>query len=271
MNIKTIILTGFAAIGLTFVAAGTWSSPAQAQNVDEIVVKANDAAYCQGKDGRGHVDMTIVDGQGRKRTRQFTMIRLDEPTAKCGKQYYYVYFTRPADVNKTGFLVWKKPGKDDDRWLYLPALDLVKRIGAADKRTSFMGSHFLYEEISGRHIDADKHELVKTTDEYYVIKNTPKKPKEVKFSYYNIWVHKKTYLIVKNEFYNKSGKKYREFKAEKVETIQGYPTIMKQTMKDLQTGGYTTISFRKVQYDIGLPKDIFSERYLRKPPKKHLR
>ncbi len=28
-------------------------------------------------------------------------------------------------------LVWKHQDRDDDRWLYLPALDLVKRIARA--------------------------------------------------------------------------------------------------------------------------------------------
>ncbi len=39
----------------------------------------------------------------------------------------------------------------------LPDLDLVKRIAAGDKRTSFVGSHFLYEDISGRAVQEDKH------------------------------------------------------------------------------------------------------------------
>jgi outer membrane lipoprotein-sorting protein len=260
-----------------------WGQQAQAQgapSIDEIIEKVNHVGYCPGNDARGEMSMTIVDGQGRKQTREFSMMRINDPVpdsvpeAKratyCGKQRYYVYFTRPADVNKTGFLVWKKPGEDDDRWLYLPALDLVKRIAAADKRTSFVGSNFLYEDISGRHIGADNHELAETTDQFYVIKNTPKNPKEVEFSAYKMWVHKKTFVIVKAEFYDQAGKPYREYKAEKVETIQGFPTTMVQTMKDLTTGGYTQVTMSKVKYNVGIPQDIFSERYLRNPPKQYL-
>ncbi|HYH95625.1 outer membrane lipoprotein-sorting protein [Hyalangium sp.] len=260
-----------------------WSPQAQAQgapSIDEIIEKVNHTGYCPGNDARGEMTMTIVDGQGRKQTREFSMMRINDPTpdsvpeAKranyCGNQRYYVYFTRPADVNKTGFLVWKKVGADDDRWLYLPALDLVKRIASADKRTSFVGSNFLYEDISGRHIGADTHELAETTDQFYVIKNTPKEPKDVEFASYKMWVHKKTFVIVKAEFYDKQGKAYREYKAEKVETIQGFPTTMVQVMKDLTTGGYTQVTMSKVKYNVGIPQDIFSERYLRNPPKQYL-
>ncbi|MCB1555893.1 MAG: outer membrane lipoprotein-sorting protein, partial [Alphaproteobacteria bacterium] len=101
--------------------------PALAMDTATVVDKANHAAYYQGKDGRAKVKMLIRDGQGRERTRQFVILRKDIG-ADDGEQKFYVYFSRPADVNKTAFMVWKHPGKDDDRWLYLPALDLVKRI-----------------------------------------------------------------------------------------------------------------------------------------------
>jgi outer membrane lipoprotein-sorting protein len=269
---------------LVAAALGLWSHQAHAQaapSVEEIVEKTNQVAFCQGADGRGQMTMTIVDAQGRKQTREFTMMRANEPAPEsvpeakratyCANQRYYVYFTRPTDVNKTGFLVWKKPGADDDRWLYLPALDLVKRIASADKRTSFVGSHFLYEDISGRHTGADTHELAETTDQYYVLKNTPKQPKDVEFSFYKMWVHRKSFVIVKAEFYDRQGKVYREYKSDKVETIQGFPTVTAQTMKDMTTGGYTQITMDKVQYNLGLPQDVFTERYLRNPPKQYLR
>ncbi|MBV1886620.1 MAG: outer membrane lipoprotein-sorting protein, partial [Parvibaculaceae bacterium] len=117
--------------------------------VDAIVDKANHIAYYQGDDGKAKVTMTITDNQGRERTRHFIILRKDG-AADEGAQKMYVYFRRPADVNKTTFLVWKQAGQADDRWLYLPALDLVKRIAASDERTSFVGSHFFYEDVSGR-------------------------------------------------------------------------------------------------------------------------
>jgi outer membrane lipoprotein-sorting protein len=224
--------------------------------------------------------MTIVDPQGRKQTREFTMMRANDPAPEsvpedqratyCGNQRFYVYFTRPTDVNKTGFLVWKKPGQDDDRWLYLPALDLVKRIASADKRTSFVGSHFLYEDISGRHTGADTHELLETTDQFYVLKHTPKQPKDVEFSSYKMWIHRKSFVITKVEFYDKQDKPYRLYTVDKVETIQGFPTATAQTMKDLATGAYTQVTTSNIKYNLGLPQDIFTERYLRNPPKQYL-
>ena len=246
-------------------------------SVDTIVHNANRTSYYQGKDGRAQVEMSIVDSQGRERNRRFSILRRDmEPDGGpsdefTGEQKFYVYFHRPADVNKTVFLVWKYPGKDDDRWLYLPALDLVNRIAASDERTSFVGSHFFYEDVSGRSPEEDVHELIETTDNYYVLKNSPKKPDSVEFSYYKAWIHRKTFIPVIVEYYDKTGEKYRVAQALKVETIQGYPTVIQAQMEDLRSGGKTTIQYSQVNYDLGLPSDIFTERYLRNPPREYLR
>jgi len=258
----------------------TKESAAKPPEVTEIVNRTNRAAYYQGKDGRARVSMVITDSQGRERNRKFTILRRDDPDptnpdndSYTGDQKSYVYFQRPADVNKMVFLVWKnaEQGKDDDRWLYLPALDLVKRIAGSEKRTSFVGSDFFYEDVSGRNINDDIHELEKTTDNYYVLKNTPKDPDSVEFKDYTIWVHKDTYLPIKIEYFDKNGEKYREYSALGVETIQGFPTVTKASMKNLKTGSETVMSYEDVKYDLGLPDDIFTERYLRKPPRQYLR
>jgi hypothetical protein len=250
-------------------------------SVDEIVAKTNLVSYYQGADGRAQVRMTITDGQGRTREREFTILRWDEgeagseverkDQAHAGNQKFYVYFHRPADVNKMVFMVWKNLDKDDDRWLYMPALDLVRRIAAGDKRTSFVGSHFLYEDVSGRHVDEDTHELVEVTDNYFVLKNTPKDPASVEFAYFKMWIHKTTFLVVKTEYYDARGEAYRTYTAEKVEEIDGYQTVTKSSMSDTKLGGNTVMEYSEVKYNIGIGEGIFTERYLRRPPFEYLK
>lgn len=259
------------AISLLALGAAHLSQAAQAISVDEIVAKANHASYYQGSDGKAKVHMVITDSQGRERTRDFTILRKDVDDANDTEQKFYVYFSRPADVNKTAFLVWKHTEQDDDRWLYLPALDLVKRIAASDERTSFVGSHFFYEDVSGRTPSEDTHELVEETDNFYVLKSTPKKPELVEFAYYKNWIHKASFLPVKTEFYDSSDKAYRTYEALKVDEIGGFQTVTQSKMTDINIGGSTLMEYSKVDYDLGLPEDIFSERYLRAAPRQHLR
>lgn len=245
---------------------------AAALEVDEIVAKANATAYYQGDDGRAKVNMTITDKQGRERTRAFTILRKDKDAGTTsGDQLFYVHFAKPADVNKTSFLVWKHIGTDDDRWLYLPALDLVKRIAASDKRSSFVGSHFFYEDVSGRNPDLDSHVLTEESDTYYVLTSTPKDEGSVEFASYKSWIHKTTFLAVKIEYQDKQGDVYRTYEALGVEVIDGHPTVTSSRMSDHRQGGATSMTYEDVRYDTGLADDIFSERYLRNPPRKLLR
>jgi outer membrane lipoprotein-sorting protein len=243
--------------------AGMPEEAKQRPSVDEIIKRANAAAYYAGDDGRARVRMTISDAQGQRRIRQFTILRHDHEDG--GDQDYAVLFSRPADVRNTVFLVKKHVGKDDDRWLYLPGLDLVKRIAAGDKRTSFVGSNFFYEDISGRGSDEDRHELIETTEKHFVVKNTPLDKGSVEFTSWTAWIDKSTWIPAKMEYIDDTGKVYRRIEAVKVEDIGGFPTVMEMKASDLRSGGETVSQFRNVEYDIGIPENVFTERTLRNP------
>ncbi len=236
-------------------------------DVEEIVRRANLAAYYAGDDGRARVKMVITDNQGRKRRREFVILRRDEKP-DGGEQEFYVYFRRPSDVKGMVFMVHKHIGRDDDRWLYLPALDLVKRIAASDKRTSFVGSDFYYEDVSGRGLDEDTHKLLKSDNEkLYLVECLPKDPASVEFSSYKVWIDKKTFMPIKAEYLDKEGQLYRRVEALEIKTIQGYPTVVKSRVENLAAGSNTVSEFSRIKYNIGLESDIFTERYLRRPPR----
>ncbi len=259
---------------------------AAALTAEQIVQRANYVSYYQGADGRADVSMVTVDAKKNKRTRELTILRLDVPDEKAkadpkdadadkalrGDQKFYVYFHRPADVNKTTFLVHKHVDlkTDDDRWLYTPALDNITRIAGKDKRNRFVGTQFFYEDVSGRSIAEDTHELLKTTDKYYMLKHTPKDSKNVEFAYYKTYIHKSTFIVVQTAYYNADDEKYRTYQALKFQKVQGYPTITRARMTDHKTGGYSEATYKKVRYNVGLPDNVFTERYLRRAPRKYL-
>lgn len=261
MKKKTMLFSLLALL----LAAPAFADP----SVDEIVNKANLAAYYGGDDGRAEVNMTIKDSQGRERTREFVILRKDKEDG--GAQFFYVYLKKPGDVSGIVFMVRKYTDKYDDRWMYLPALDVVKRIAASDKRTSFVGSNFMYEDVSGRNLNEDRHELVKSDSKYYVIKNTPKKPGDVEFSSYTVQIDKKTFLPVKAVYLDKNGKEYRIVEAVKTAVIDGIPTVTESKVTDIAAGSSTVSKFSKIKYNIGLKENIFTERFLRRPPRKWLK
>ena len=237
-------------------------------DADEVIARADLAAYYGGADGRSEVRMIITDAQDRQQRRQFTVLRRDVEDA--GDQQFLVVFSQPSDVRNTVFLVEKHIDRDDDRWLYLPGLDLVKRISAGDKRTSFVGAHYFYEDVSGRRPSDDTHEFVETTDAFYVLRHTPIDPQSVEFTSYVTWIDRNTFLPMKIEYTNPAGNVYRRVEVFEVENVDGHPTVTTSRVSNLLTGGRTDMQFRYIQYDVGLPDSVFTERSLRNPPREWL-
>jgi outer membrane lipoprotein-sorting protein len=276
---KTI--TGLLLTILALTSAQGWCAEGRLPPpVEEIVARSNHAALYQGDDCKGAVDMTITDKQGRVRKRRFNTLRMNADSRDMD-QKYFVYFLAPADVRKMVFMVHKHAAldSDDDRWMYLPSLDLVKRIAASDKRTSFVGSHFLYEDISGRSPEEDEHVLIGATEDHYIVDNIPKDKEAVEFSHYVAAIDKATFLPVKMEYYKNSQRPYRVMEVLDVSLVESerdgrpqvYPTVTRSVVRDLENGGNTEMVFSKVQYNLGLSDSVFSERYLRHAPKEAVR
>ena len=242
---------------------------AQDVDVDEIVSKANLAAFYQGNTGKATVNMTITDSQGRTRNREFVILRMN--VKEGAEQKFYVFFNKPEDVKGMVYMVWKNIEKDDDRWLYLPALDLVRRVAASDERSSFVGSNFLYEDVSGRGITEDIHELKSENEKFYQLRNTPKDPDSVEFKYYDLVIDKANFLPKIAEYYNDKGELYRVVEALEVGDINGIPTVIKSKASNLENSSFTITEFTDVVYNISITDDIFTERYLRRPPNKWIR
>ncbi|MCK5289125.1 MAG: outer membrane lipoprotein-sorting protein, partial [Candidatus Omnitrophica bacterium] len=105
----------------------------------------------------------------------------------------------------------------------------------------------------------------------YKIRNTPKDLKNLEFFYFDVYINKENFMPVKAEYYDQKGKLTRVVEALEVKDIQGHPTVIKSKARDLITGSETIIEFSDVEYDIGIDDSVFTERYLRNPPRKWLK
>ncbi|MCK5126228.1 MAG: outer membrane lipoprotein-sorting protein [candidate division Zixibacteria bacterium] len=249
-------------------AQGVWAGDAE-----DLMKKSHMAYYYAGDDGLSKVTMKIINKKGKERIREFTMLRLD--ITEGGEQKYYTYFKKPSDVSRLTFMVWKNPDANDDRWLYVPAVDLIKRLSADDKNSSFVGSDFSYEDVSGRHWTEDTHTIVSENETVndraaFLISSKPKQEKD-SFSEKKTWIDKETFLPLKEEYYNDKGKLFRIFTADKIEEIDGIITITQRTMENVKKKQRTTIIFDSIEYNVGMKENIFTERYLKNPPRKYIK
>ena len=241
-----------------------------AEEATDIIKKSQDAFYYPGKDMQAKVKMALIAKGGQQRLRELTMLRIN---GSGGDQKYFMYFHNPGDVRGTSFMVYKYPNREDDRWLFIPAINLINRIASRDSRSSFVGSDFTYEDISGRDIEADTYKYIKEDmlegKPCHVIESTPKSPTEYtkKISY----IDKTTYIPLKEEYYDVQGSLYKVFTADKIEVIGGLPAVTKRTMSNVKSEHKTEVLFESISFNVGLSDDIFSERYLRKPPEKWIK
>lgn len=247
-------------------AAATFVAQAQTPSGEEVIQKQLASYYQVGRDFQTKVAMRLINAQGSQRERALNMWRSNVGTA--GDQRYLITFDAPADVRGMGFLVWKFARREDDRWLYFPALKAVKRVAADDKRSSFVGSDFTYEDVSGRDLDEERHVLLRQEDlqdrPVYVVESKPKA--DAAYAKRLSWIDRERWLPLKEEYYDAQGKLQRAFNADKVENISGHWTVTARTMVNAQTGHRTEVVFKSMRYDAGLAEDLFAERSLRNPP-----
>lgn len=241
----------------------------------EVIEKSRLAFYYPGEDMKARMTMELINKDGAKRTRVMTTLRRDQ--AEGGNQKYFIYFHEPGDVRRMTFMVWKYPEKEDTRWIYIPALDLIRRIASDDKRSSFVGSDFTYEDISGRDVDSDSHSLLGEEQflerDCYLIESIPKTT--TNYTKQLSWIDKENFLPLKEEYYDAQQELYRVFTADEIKNIaevegnssKAFPTVMRRTMKNVKSGHRTEVSYGSVTYNLGLEDKDFSERRMRRPPR----
>lgn len=235
---------------------------------EEIMKKSHLSFYYAGNDGIAEVTMHI----GETRVREFAMLRMDVEDG--GRQMYYTYFRKPQDVSRMSFMVHKIPLETDQRWLYIPSVDLVKRIAADDKTSSFVGSDFTYEDVSGRHWSEDNHTMLSDTTladrPVHVIQSIPKS-EYPGFARKISFIDKEHFIPIREEYYNAKSELERIFTAEKVVKVEDIYTATVRKMENVKKKQSTTVEFNSIDYNVGMTEQIFTERYLKNPPREFIK
>jgi len=219
-----------------------------------------------GDDMSAELNMTITNSRGSTRDRSIAQYRMDEGDI----EKKIMFFTAPADVRDTSFLSWSyDDGRDDDQWIYLPALRRVKRISAGDKNDTFMGSDFTYDDMGERHPSEDTHTLLReeTVDgeHCYVVESVPK-DSDAYISRTVSWVVKDEWIGLKKEFYDDSGKLFKKLTINEYDKADGCWVISDMTMENLEKGSSTRIRMEDVEFDSGLRSSLFTERQMKMGP-----
>lgn len=225
----------------------------------DIMVKVDQVP--EGDTRSSELEMKLISKNGSVRERKITSFAMDE--GKVTKQV--MFFTYPKDVKGTGFLTveYDEAGKPDDQWLYLPAMKKTRRIsGGSSKTDYFMGSDFTYDDIGERNVDEDNHKYLRDEKvegvDCYVVESTPKKPADEVFSKKIVWIRKDILKVVKVDYFDKMGNLQRKFVTGDIKQIDGFWTIGKMHVDNVQTGHSTELIFNNVKYNIKVDAKTFT-------------
>ena len=218
-----------------------------------------------GKDMQADLTMTLINSQGDQRVRKIKQFSKDY--GEMEKKI--MFFISPADVRNTSFMNWSydQEGKDDDQWIYLPALKKIKRISSDSKSDYFMGSDFTYDDLGDRHPTEDTHTLLReeTLDgkDCYVVESIPKE-EEYMYSKTVTWVIKDIWIGLKKEFYDEDGELLKILTVKKYDQIKGYWIILQTEMHNVQEDHTTLMELSNVTLDSGIPDNKFTERMMKR-------
>jgi len=221
------------------------------------------------KDMEGDLELVLETARGEKRIRRMKFYSR-EVTADESKML--IRFIFPADVKGTGFLIIEHKDRDDDRYLYLPALRRVKKITASGKGGNFMSSDFTYYDIGRPKLQDWTYKRLpdETVDghECYTIEALPVNDrirKDTGYSKIIRWIRKDTFTTYKAIYYDREGKKLKVLTVPQVEKIGGVWFATQMIMHDVQINHKSTMTFKNLRINTGVPERYFTLRYLRRP------
>lgn len=216
------------------------------------------------------MQMILIDKNGGERRRTMRSLGMD----RGEDNWSIMFFLDPADVKDTGFLTYDYDDtkKDDDQWLYLPALKKTKRIASGDKSGAFMGSDFTYADMTERNLDLYDYKLLQEDEikghKVWVVEAIPNDPGEIKETGYTkqiVWVRQDNNVIIRAKSWVKKGARNKYFDVKKLELIDGIwtPTELHMTTKKgSKTLHKTILVNQNVKYGQEMDDSSFSVRKL---------
>lgn len=207
---------------------------------------------------KSDMKMVIYDARGRTRTREMRSFSYDEEEVSKS----LIVFESPADVRGTAFLSIRE-GSEEIQKLYLPALNRVQVISAAEKSDRFMGSDFTYEDLGDQNPDDYTFTLVSESDSVDLLR-AEKKGKS-QYRYIHFHVDPERYILLKAEYFNDEGTKIKRLEA------SDYQNVLKDVwrpgtmiMYDLRNDRRTELSWSDRTINESIPGWRFTERGLRR-------
>jgi len=246
---------------VAMIAVPGWSAEQTPEDKGLAIVKEADRRFNGYGDSTSHLRMILRNRQGQVSERELrirTMETQDDGTRSLS------IFDSPADVKGTVLLTLGHKSRPDDQWLYLPALERVKRIAAQNKSGSFMGSEFSYEDIATQAIEKYSHQWLRDETcqdlDCHVIERRPLDKQNSGYTRQVVWIDKEHLRTLKVEYYD------RKDTLLKTLTVKDYRLYLDRfwrphdmNMVNHQTGKSSQLLWSDYAFHTGLTENDFNQ------------
>lgn len=235
----------------------------------EIMKKSRDQSKLSGMEAKTILE--INDGKGNQRIRETTMMSRIFPD---GTEKRTILFLSPADVKGTGILIWDYENKDDNMWIYMPALRKSRKIVSTEKNKSFMGSEFSNSDLVVGSIDDFTYTIdgTETIDQQVcwkikVMPATPKIAAEYGISSKTMWISQKDFMPRKTAFMDPEGRIWKELTyngIKMMDTKSGKYFISQMEIKNLKSGRFSKMNMTQMSFNPSVKEEFFTISYIEK-------
>lgn len=216
------------------------------------------------------ITLVLIDRRERQRIRNLKLYSKNygEDTKTLS------LFESPADIRGTAYLNfdWNDSLRDDDSWLYLPALQRVKRLASSDTSDSFLGSDFTYADINGFEIDWYDYSFVNESEmidgeDCWVIEMIAKSEfkdraeEATGYSKMQSWVSKEKFIQLRGQFWELRGNRIKFFTASEVELVEDIWTVKRlqaiTTRNDRQEHA-SILQIKSIDYNVDVADELLT-------------
>lgn len=209
--------------------------------------------------------MVIRNRQGREKVRELRFKVLEVP--EDGNKSLFV-FDKPKDVQGTALLIHAHIDEPDDQWIFLPALQRVKRISTSERSGSFMGSEFSYEDLSEPEVEEFTYkylrdepcgELTCTVTEHYPVDEKSGYNRKI------VWQDTEEFRTWKMELYDRRDVHLKTLTfTDYQEYNEKFWRAGEQTMVNHLTSASTVLRWNDYKFGLNLDESEFSTTALRR-------
>ena len=239
-------------------ASASESDPAAYELMQQVKFRAD------GDSRKSDITMTLTSKDGFERVRHITMLETDE--GQDSKSMVYV--SQPADVAGTGVMLHayeEASDRDDDIWIYIPAMKKVKRLSSKNKRGRFVSSEMSFADLERLQLQdfryqLDGNEVINGVSTARITGEAANDNTVFKTGYTSkvSWVDPARHLIIKEEYFDEQGHHIKTMSADTIELIDGFWTVTSLHVNNVQTGDVTQLKLNSIDYNLPVKDAQFS-------------